>query len=170
MEFALECDVSLQASSPSKSCVPQIRQTWIVPATGSDLASPVGSLGQSHIGGKARCDLAAKRAKDPLKLVIVRDMWLTGFDSPSMQTMSVNQPLNESEAVAAFLKRPAVVRASVHGFDCSAGLIGPPHRRRQHGRGSARPDRACQGRPKRAQHGWGSGADSRGSRPLRCVG
>ena len=40
---------------------------------------------QLHIGSKARRDLLAKRAKDPsdpLKLVIVRDMWLTGFDAP----------------------------------------------------------------------------------------
>src|SRR5690606_4260008 len=38
---------------------------------------------QPHVGNKARRDLIAKRAKDPddpLKLVIVRDMWLTGFD------------------------------------------------------------------------------------------
>ena len=44
---------------------------------------------QAHIGKrtKARRDLLAKRAKnpeDPLKLVIVRDMWLTGFDAPCM--------------------------------------------------------------------------------------
>ena len=39
---------------------------------------------QQHIGNKTRRDLLAKRArdaKDPLKLVIVRDMWLTGFDA-----------------------------------------------------------------------------------------
>lgn len=37
-------------------------------------------------GTKGRRDLLAKRtrdANDPLKLVIVRDMWLTGFDAPS---------------------------------------------------------------------------------------
>ncbi len=42
---------------------------------------------QPHIGTKARRDLLAKRVKDPndsLQLVIVRDMWLTGFDAPSM--------------------------------------------------------------------------------------
>jgi type I restriction enzyme R subunit len=47
---------------------------------------------QTHIGKrpKARRELLAKRAKDPhdtLKLVIVRDMWLTGFDAPCMHTM-----------------------------------------------------------------------------------
>lgn len=51
---------------------------------------------QPHIGGKARRDLLAKRAKDskdPLKLVIVRGMWLTGFDSPSMHTMYIDKPM-----------------------------------------------------------------------------
>lgn len=51
---------------------------------------------QQHIGSKMRRDLLAKRARDPddpLKLVIVRDMWLTGFDAPSMHTMYVDKPM-----------------------------------------------------------------------------
>jgi type I restriction enzyme R subunit len=51
---------------------------------------------QQHIGSKARRDLLAKRARDPedpLKLVIVRDMWLTGFDAPSMHTMYIDKPM-----------------------------------------------------------------------------
>lgn len=51
---------------------------------------------QPHIGSKTRRDLLAKRARDPadpLKLVIVRDMWLTGFDAPSMHTMYIDKPM-----------------------------------------------------------------------------
>ena len=51
---------------------------------------------QQHIGGKRRRDALAKRARkvdDPLKLVIVRDMWLTGFDAPCMNTMYVDKPM-----------------------------------------------------------------------------
>jgi type I restriction enzyme R subunit len=53
---------------------------------------------QAHIGTrpKARRELLAKRAKnpkDPLKLVIVRDMWLTGFDAPCMHTMYIDKPM-----------------------------------------------------------------------------
>ena len=51
---------------------------------------------QKHIGSKARRELLAKRAKkvdDPLKLVIVRDMWLTGFDSPSLHTLYIDKPM-----------------------------------------------------------------------------
>ncbi|MGB0901987.1 type I restriction endonuclease subunit R [Halocynthiibacter sp.] len=51
---------------------------------------------QQHIGNKSRRDLLAKRArdtKDPLKLVLVRDMWLTGFDAPSMHTMYIDKPM-----------------------------------------------------------------------------
>jgi type I restriction enzyme R subunit len=51
---------------------------------------------QQHIGSKMRRDLLAKRARnpeDPLELVIVRDMWLTGFDAPSMHTMYIDKPM-----------------------------------------------------------------------------
>jgi type I restriction enzyme R subunit len=51
---------------------------------------------QQHIGNKARRDALALRAKDPsdeLKIVIVRDMWLTGFDAPSMHTMYIDKPM-----------------------------------------------------------------------------
>jgi len=51
---------------------------------------------QPHIRNKARREALAKRFKDPedpLKLVIVRDMWLTGFDCPSMHTMYVDKPM-----------------------------------------------------------------------------
>lgn len=45
---------------------------------------------QQHIGNKRCRDALARRArdpKDPLRLVLVRDMWLTGFDAPCMNTM-----------------------------------------------------------------------------------
>lgn len=51
---------------------------------------------QPHVGNQARRDLLAKRIKDPkdsLKIVIVRDMWLTGFDAPSMHTMYIDKPM-----------------------------------------------------------------------------
>ena len=51
---------------------------------------------QQHIGNTARRDLLAKRIKksdNELKIVLVRDMWLTGFDAPSMHTMYVDKPM-----------------------------------------------------------------------------
>ena len=51
---------------------------------------------QPHVGNKARRDALAtrfKKASDPLKLVLVRDMWLTGFDVPSLHTMYVDKPM-----------------------------------------------------------------------------
>jgi|AntRauTorcE11897_2_1112592.scaffolds.fasta_scaffold04726_2 type I restriction enzyme R subunit len=51
---------------------------------------------QKHIGSKTRRDNLAKRARDPsdeLKLVLVRDMWLTGFDAPCMNTMYIDKPM-----------------------------------------------------------------------------
>lgn len=52
---------------------------------------------QQHIGAKRRRDDLAKRARnpdDPLRLVIVCDMWLTGFDAPCMNTMYIDKPMH----------------------------------------------------------------------------
>ncbi len=49
-----------------------------------------------HVRSKDRLAALRKRAKEPddsLELVIVRDMWLTGFDSPSLHTMYVDKPI-----------------------------------------------------------------------------
>jgi len=51
---------------------------------------------QPHIRNKSRREALAKRFKDPddpMKLVIVRDMWLTGFDCPCLHTMYVDKPM-----------------------------------------------------------------------------
>lgn len=51
---------------------------------------------QPHIRNKPAREMIAKRFKNPdneLKIVIVRDMWLTGFDCPCMHTMYVDKPM-----------------------------------------------------------------------------
>jgi type I restriction enzyme R subunit len=51
---------------------------------------------QPHIRNKPRREALAQRfrdPKDPFKIVIVRDMWLTGFDAPSLHTMYVDKPM-----------------------------------------------------------------------------
>jgi type I restriction enzyme R subunit len=51
---------------------------------------------QNHIRNKPRREELAKRFRnpaDPFRLVIVRDMWLTGFDAPSLSTMYIDKPM-----------------------------------------------------------------------------
>ncbi|MDD3926509.1 MAG: type I restriction endonuclease subunit R [bacterium] len=51
---------------------------------------------QPHIRNKERREALAKRFrddKDPFKIVIVRDMWLTGFDAPCLHTMYIDKPM-----------------------------------------------------------------------------
>ena len=51
---------------------------------------------QPHIRNKARREGLAQRfrdAEDPLQIVLVRDMWLTGFDAPSLHTLYVDKPM-----------------------------------------------------------------------------
>lgn len=51
---------------------------------------------QPHLHDRATLRAIKARAKDPddaLEIVIVRDMWLTGFDAPAMHTMYVDKPM-----------------------------------------------------------------------------
>lgn len=51
---------------------------------------------QKHIRNKPRREALANRFRnpaDPLRMVLVRDMWLTGFDAPSLHTMYVDKPM-----------------------------------------------------------------------------
>ena len=62
-------------------------------------------MAKHHTSKQQRRDLAdrMKDAKDELKLVIVRDMWLTGFDAPSMHTLYIDKPMkghNLMQAIA----------------------------------------------------------------------
>ena len=75
---------------------------------------------QEHIGNKTRRDGLAKRAKkssDALKIVIVRDMWLTGFDAPSMHTMYIDKPMRGHGLMQAIARVNRVFK------DKPAGLI-----------------------------------------------
>lgn len=61
-----------------------------------------------------------KRVKDPndeLKLVIVRDMWLTGFDAPAMHTMYVDKPMKGHNLMQAIARINRVFK------DKNAGLV-----------------------------------------------
>ena len=62
-------------------------------------------LAKHHTTKEQRRTLAErmKNDDDPLKLVIVRDMWLTGFDAPSMHTLYIDKPMkghNLMQAIA----------------------------------------------------------------------
>ena len=63
------------------------------------------NMQKHHTTKKQRKDLAdrMKDTDDELKLVIVRDMWLTGFDAPSMHTLYIDKPMqghNLMQAIA----------------------------------------------------------------------
>jgi type I site-specific restriction-modification system R (restriction) subunit len=69
-------------------------------------ASADGPKIAKHHTTKSHRKALADRMKDPedeLKLVIVRDMWLTGFDAPSMHTLYIDKPMkghNLMQAIA----------------------------------------------------------------------
>ncbi|SDH42616.1 type I restriction endonuclease subunit R [Desulfosporosinus hippei] len=74
---------------------------------------------QQFIGTKANRETLAKRMKDKndeLKLVIVRDMWLTGFDVPSMHTMYIDKPMQSHNLMQAIARVNRVFREKQGGL------------------------------------------------------
>ncbi len=74
---------------------------------------------QPHIRNKPRRKALAERFKDvndPLKLVIVRDMWLTGFDAPVMHTMYVDKPMRGHSLMQAIARVNRVFRDKPGGL------------------------------------------------------
>jgi len=62
---------------------------------------------QPHIRNKRRRKALAKRFKKPtdeLKLVIVRDMWLTGFDAPCLHTLYIDKPMRSHSLMQAIAR------------------------------------------------------------------
>ncbi len=75
---------------------------------------------QEHIRNKQKRYNIGERFKkpeDPLKIVIVRDMWLTGFDIPSLHTMYIDKPMKGHGLMQ------AIARANRKYKDKEAGLI-----------------------------------------------
>ena len=62
---------------------------------------------QIHIRSKKRREDLANRFKDPedpFQIVIVRDMWLTGFDAPSLHTMYLDKPMHSHTLMQAIAR------------------------------------------------------------------
>ncbi|MCM2348639.1 MAG: type I restriction endonuclease subunit R [Bacteriovoracaceae bacterium] len=54
--------------------------------------------------GRKKLESRCKDEKDPLKIVIVRDMWLTGFDAPMMHTMYIDKPMRGANLMQAIAR------------------------------------------------------------------
>ncbi len=74
---------------------------------------------QEHIRNKQRRQHLAERMKDPndpLNVVIVRDMWLTGFDAPSLHTMYIDKPMQGHTLMQAIARVNRVFRDKPGGL------------------------------------------------------
>ncbi|MXX17743.1 MAG: type I restriction endonuclease subunit R, partial [Gammaproteobacteria bacterium] len=74
---------------------------------------------QPHIRSKSRREALAKRfrdADDSFRIVLVRDMWLTGFDAPSLHTMYVDKPMQGHGLMQAIARVNRVFRDKPGGL------------------------------------------------------
>ena len=74
---------------------------------------------QQHIRNKSRREALANRFRDPndeFEIVLVRDMWLTGFDAPSLHTMYVDKPMRGHGLMQAIARVNRVFRDKPGGL------------------------------------------------------
>ena len=74
---------------------------------------------QPHIRNKPRREALARRFKDPrdpMRIVIVRDMWLTGFDAPCLHTMYADKPMRGHGLMQAIARVNRVFRDKPGGL------------------------------------------------------
>lgn len=74
---------------------------------------------QPHTRNKTRLEMLAKRFRDnedPFKLVLVRDMWLTGFDAPCMHTIYIDKPMKGHNLMQAIARVNRVFKGKPGGL------------------------------------------------------
>ncbi len=74
---------------------------------------------QRHVRNKARREALANRFRDPddpFRIVLVRDMWLTGFDAPSLHTMYLDKPMRGHGLMQAIARVNRVFRDKPGGL------------------------------------------------------
>ena len=78
-----------------------------------------GAAWQEHIRNKERRRNLGERMKDPsdsLKIAVVRDMWLTGFDAPSLNTMYLDKPMKGHTLMQAIARVNRVFKGKEGGL------------------------------------------------------
>jgi len=108
-EWASAKDDDIEAEK-AKHCVVKVVMTG---------AADDGPDWQPHIRTKERRRKLAKRFKDskgPFKIVIVRDMWLTGFDAPCLHTMYADKPMQGHGLMQAIARVSRVFRDKPGGL------------------------------------------------------
>ena len=74
---------------------------------------------QPHVRAKGAREALARRFRDPedpFRIVLVRDMWLTGFDAPSLHTMYLDKPMRGHSLMQAIARVNRVFRDKPGGL------------------------------------------------------
>ena len=106
--------------------IAKLRPDWVTDddATGAVKVVMTGSAAdpldfQPHIRSRRRLEDLAERVRnpaDPLKLVIVQSMWLTGFDAPALHTLYVDKPMRGHTLIQAIARVNRVFGAKPGGL------------------------------------------------------
>jgi type I restriction enzyme R subunit len=106
------------ASAPDDDIEEERKKTCVVKVVMTGGADD-GPEWQQHIRNKERrkkLALRLKDPKDPFRIVIVRDMWLTGFDAPCLHTMYIDKPMQGHGLMQAIARVNRVFRDKPGGL------------------------------------------------------
>ena len=106
------------ASAPEDNAETEAKQACVVKIIMTGSADD-GPAWQAHIRTKERRRNLANRfkdPKDPFRIVIVRDMWLTGFDAPCLHTMYADKPMSGHGLMQAIARVNRVFRDKPGGL------------------------------------------------------
>lgn len=101
---------AVEGQGRSKTCVVKVIMTG---------SADDGPEWQPHIRNKEKRRAMANRFKDsadPFRIVIVRDMWLTGFDAPCLHTMYADKPMQGHGLMQAIARVNRVFRDKPGGL------------------------------------------------------
>lgn len=106
------------ASAPDDDIEAEKKKSTVVKIVMTGSASDKADW-QPHIRNKTRRKALATRFKDtedPFRIVIVRDMWLTGFDAPCLHTMYIDKPMQGHGLMQAIARVNRVFRDKPGGL------------------------------------------------------
>ncbi len=124
---AMVVSMSRQIAADLYEHIIQLRPDWhhddldkgVIKVVMTASSSDGPELMKHHTTKQERRTLAdrMKDIHDPLKIVIVRDMWLTGFDAPSLNTLYIDKPMKGHNLMQAIARVNRVYK------DKSGGLV-----------------------------------------------
>jgi len=114
MVVAMSQRIAAELTELLKARLGEEKGTWVISAQATD--EPIVSQYRRSKQERKQVEAEFKDAESPLRLVVVRDMWLTGFDVPALHTLYVDKPMRDHGLLQAIARVNRVFRGKPGGL------------------------------------------------------